>query len=687
MNLQGRTLQQKCIALLIAISLLVASLFVVDMGAFAAGEAIGTVSDGPLNVREGIGTVYKVLVKLNKGDQVIVLDVGYDEAGAAWYQIETSAGVKGWVSGTYLTVDADTEDFNLYLKLSGFPVSYHEGLKALHEKYPNWIFKPQHVDVTWDEMIAAQTKLGMSLTYSTDPTAWKSTQTGAYNWTTSQWIQLDTGGWVAASKELVEYYVDPRNFLTEDSVFQFLKQSYDAEALSEEEIESVKAGVVNMVQGSFLAGACEEKDETYGEFTTYVDILMEAAKRSKVNPYVLVSMIFQEQGKQGTGNSISGTVKGYEGYYNFLNVNAWAHSGNTAVENGLIYAKERGWNTKTKSIIECAMYFGEGYISVGQDTIYLKKFDLVDSLFTHQYMTNIQGADLEGKHIAKAYLDGQSQEAELEFKIPVYVNIPETACAKPVNNGNVCPNYMLKSLEVEGESLTPTFSMYELEYNLIVAYETASVTIKAEAQHTSAAIEGIGKVDLSVGENKFDIKVTAESGAERTYTITILREETSTEDPVVPEEPEEPVVIPNPVLSSDVYKVSEESSQITGVKNFPVSVADFKNNLTVADGSVTILAADGTEMTGNIGTGTVVKLYDLEGTEKKSYTVIIYGDTNGDGTVNAKDLLAIQKNNIQVKALSGVYLTAADVTRDGKVNAKDLLLVQKNNIKVSTIEQ
>ena len=67
--------------------------------------------------------------------------------------------------------------------------------------------------------------------------------------------------------------------------------------------------------------------------------------------------------------------------------------------------------------------------------------------------------------------------------------------------------------------------------------------------------------------------------------------------------------------------------------------------------------------------------------------MIVYGDANGDGTVNAKDLLTIQKNNIQVKALSGVYLTAADVTRDGKVNAKDLLLVQKNNIKVSTIEQ
>ena len=52
--------------------------------------------------------------------------------------------------------------------------------------------------------------------------------------------------------------------------------------------------------------------------TSYVDIIMNAASESGVNPYILASMILQEQGSQGTGRSISGTVSGYQGYYNFF---------------------------------------------------------------------------------------------------------------------------------------------------------------------------------------------------------------------------------------------------------------------------------------------------------------------------------------------------------------------------------
>jgi len=601
--------------------------------------------------------------------------------------------VEGWVSATYITVNADTDNFDEYIKLQGFPESYHASLKALHESYPNWIFEAQHTDIEWDDVIAGQYKLGMSLIedkYS--PSSWKSTQDGAYNWETSQWIELDSGGWVAASEALVKHYVDPRNFINSDNLFQFLKQSYDASKLSEEEIADVKANLETMVAGTFLAGECVEEDETYGSFETYVDILMVAGEKSKVIPYVIASMILQEQGKNGTGKSISGTVEGYEGYYNFLNINAYKSGNLSAVQKGLEYAKSREWNTKTKSIIEGAVYYGEGYVAVGQDTMYLKKFDLVGTLYTHQYMTNIQGAASEGQHLAEAYEDeatGTYSEAavntELTFKIPVYLNMPSKACAKPTGDG--CPNYMLKSLEVVGESLTPTFSMYDTEYDLIVSYKSSKVTIQATPQHSSAKIEGAGEVSLAVGENIFDIKVTAENGNERVYTLTIIREEQSAEEPDEPDVPDEPIVIPDPVLSTSVYKISDSDFYITGIKSFPVTVEDFKKNLTVTDGTMKVLAADGSEKTGNVGTGTVVKIYNTEGEEKSSYTVIVYGDANGDGIVNAKDLLTIQKNNIQVKALSGVYLTASDVTRDGKVNAKDLLLVQKNNIKVSTIDQ
>lgn len=682
MREQGRNLRVKLISWLIAISLLVTSLFVVDMGAFAAGSSTAVVTATGLNVRAGIGTSYEKVAYLENGDVVTLLDIGYNTDGTAWYKVQTSAGTQGWASGAYLDVTISMDDYDLYLKLSGFPESYHASLKALHEKYPNWIFEAQHTGITWDEMIKAQTKLGMSLTANYRPTAWKSIQTGAYDWTTSEWIQLDSGGWVAASEELVKHYVDPRNFLTEATVFQFLKQSYDASLMTAEEIESVKAGLVNMVQGSFLAGACEETDDEYGTFTTYVDIIMEAAKRSKVSPYVIASMIIQEQGRQGGGNSISGTVSGYEGYYNFLNIKAWEHSGNSAVVNGLIYAKERGWDTKTKSIIECAIYFGEGYINVGQDTMYLKKFDLVGTLYTHQYMTNIQGADSEGKHISKAYQDSngaytaEAIATALEFKIPVFGSMPETACPLPADNGSVSPNYMLKGLTVSGQSLTPSFSMYETEYSLIVANEISSVTIGATPYHSGAKINGTGTVALNVGTNNFDIVVTAENGGVRTYKISIIRQENTGG-----------TVVANPVISTSTYTLSNSDKTITGITTFPVSAADFMSAFTVTNGSIKLLKADGSEQTGNVGTGTVLKVYSENGTEKGSYTVVLYGDTNGDGNVNALDLLRVQKHILAMSSLSGVQGSAGDTSKNGTIDALDLLQVQKHIIGVKAIGQ
>lgn len=720
MKTKGKSVHKSFIAIVLIIAMCVSTFISYNPYIYAADTSKGTVTGADtLNVRSGPGTSYSKVTTISRGDVVSILKVDYDESGAAWYQICTSNGTEGWVSATYITVKTDTADFDTYIELQGFPETYHNKLKALHEEFPNWIFEAQHTNIEWDDVIAAQNKLGMSLIQDgSSPSSWKSTQDGAYNWETSKWIELDSGSWVAASEELIEHYVDPRNFLDSSNLFQFLKQSYDASSLDAEGIANVRANLETMVAGTFLAGDCVEaeveedvesdsdteadveQEETKKEPKTYVEILMKAGEESGVVPYVIASMILQEQGKKGTGSSISGTVEGYEGYYNFLNIGAYKSGNLSAVQKGLEYAKSKGWDTKEKSIIEGAIYYGESYVAEGQDTMYLKKFDLVGTLYTHQYMTNIQGAASEGKHLAEAYQDedtGKYSEAakntELTFKIPVYLNMPSTACVKPSGDG--CPNYMLKSLAVAGESLTPTFSMYDTEYDLIVSYESASVTIEATAQHSSAKIEGAGKVNLAVGENLFEIKVTAENGNVRVYKLTIIREQKveqpdnpdNPDVPDVPVEPDEPVVIPEPTLSTSVYKISDTDGWITGFKEFPTSAEAFQKNFAVTDGSIKVFAADGSELTGNVGTGAVLKLYNTEGEEKASYTVIIYGDTNGDGIINAKDLLVIQKNNIQVKALTGVYLTAADVTRDGKVNAKDLLLVQKNNIKVSTIEQ
>ena len=127
--------------------------------------------------------------------------------------------------------------------------------------------------------------------------------------------------------------------------------------------------------------------------SSYVDIIMNAAVQSGVNPYILASMIIQEQGSQGTGRSISGTVPGYQGYYNFFNIEAYQSGSMGAVERGLWWASqsgsyERPWNSVEKSILGGSIYYGNNYVKRGQDTLYLKKFNVQgDNLYKHQYMT------------------------------------------------------------------------------------------------------------------------------------------------------------------------------------------------------------------------------------------------------------------------------------------------------------
>lgn len=86
-------------------------------------------------------------------------------------------------------------------------------------------------------------------------------------------------------------------------------------------------------------------------------------------------------------------------------------------------------------------------------------------MYKHQYMTNVNGAASEGTIFAEGFTSQQKSTA-LNFKIPVYNNMPETPCAQPTLSGS--PNNKLNGLGVEGFTLTPTFNRDTYSYDLIV---------------------------------------------------------------------------------------------------------------------------------------------------------------------------------------------------------------------------
>ena len=265
---------------------------------------------------------------------------------------------------------------------------------------------------------------------------------------------------------------------------------------------------------------------TSGEEKTYVDMIMSAAVQSNVNPYVLASMLIQEQGVKGTSGLISGTTSPYEGHYNFFNIQAY-HSGNqTATQRGVWGASQSGsylrpWNSREKAIIGGAMYYGEKYVHAGQNTFYLKKFNVQGSdPYKHQYMTYVEAAASEGIKLSRAYT-AEMKAVKLEFFIPVYKEMPNEIAKKPEGDGS--PNNKLASLSVEGYNISPSFNADTSTYDLIVDSSVSSVKVNAGSVDSKASVSGTGTINLSQANTQVSIEVRAENGTTRKYVINIVK--------------------------------------------------------------------------------------------------------------------------------------------------------------------
>ncbi|WP_410066324.1 SH3 domain-containing protein [Ruminococcus sp.] len=492
-----------------------------------AANMTGSCTADVLNVRSGAGTGYSKTGTVSYGDSLTILSETTDSSGAKWYKI-SCGNVTGYVSAAYVQLTSSGSqgssdaDFESYMTKQGFPESYKPYLRKLHEQHPKWIFTAQKLGVDWNTALKEECVVGRNLVHSSALASWKSMEKGAYDFNGGYWYGLD-GSWVAASKEIIMYYMDPRNFLNDTYIFMFENQSYDPSYQSE-------SGVKTILADTFMSGSytCPDTRKKY----TYSQTFMDAAKKSGVSPYHLASRCRNEQGVNGAPQSL-GTVKGYENYFNFFDIQAYATSTMTAAEMGCKYAKTTNptyllpWTNQYKSIVGGSIFLGTGYITKGQDTLYLQKFDMVDGgngLYYHQYMTCVFGQANEAISLKNAYSQDILNSA-MEFKIPVYNNMPDKLCPKPTSSGD--NNNYLKSLSVSGTSISPKFDKFTTSYTAKVNAEISSVTVNANPLGKSAKVSGKGKVSLKTGENTVKVTCTAASGVKRTYTIKITRKAAS----------------------------------------------------------------------------------------------------------------------------------------------------------------
>lgn len=482
--------------------------------AFAAGQT-GTVATTALNIRSGPGTSYRSMGLLSINKEINILDTVTGNDGKTWYYMEYN-GINGYVAAEFIVVSSHEEyetdaKFEAYLDAQGFPESYKPYLRTLHAKYPNWNFRAARTGLSWNDVLEREGKLGKSLVSSSAPSSWKSQAAGAYDPQTGKYTSFDSGGWAAASEKIIAYYLDPRNFINQIGIFQFLTHTYDAET-------QTSAGLAAVVSGTFLDAAFPETG-----FATYADALMEAGRTATVNPYVLASMILVEQGTSGTGKCISGTVSGYEGYYNYYNIGAYKTASMSAVTRGLWYASRSGsyqrpWDGHFASLLGGALFYSENYVKQNKNTLYFKKWNVMNGLEDvgeGQYMTNVQGAESEAAALRKGYLS--LLDSPMIFEIPIYSGMPDAACRKPSGNNTSSQPELPKEEEPKikkEQTVTTNYNRYTRKvtdkgFNLNAKTDGDGVLTYASSDDRIASVDQSGQVRVNGVEGVVTFTVSA----------------------------------------------------------------------------------------------------------------------------------------------------------------------------------
>lgn len=640
-----------------------------------------------VNVRQGASTGHPVITKVDGGQELIILEQPSNE----WYKVsfvKNGQNYVGYIYAQYVVITGSGDepaevDFEEELTKQGFPESYKPYLRKLHELHPEWKFVAVHTGLEWQDVVENERNKQKQIKNLVQGTAsaphynWRETEVG-YNWEKDVWSPYDGTTWFAASKELVAYYLDPRTYMYETFIFAFEQLSYDGSVHSTSGVEAILAG-------SFMWDA-----KPVGEERTFSSLILEAGSTYNVSPYHIASRMRQEMGTTPGVNATGGSSS-YPGIFNFFNIGAVDSAGGGAVEKGLKWASVSGsygrpWNSAKKAILGGTEYIGASYINRGQDTLYTQKFNVTykANLYNHQYMSNVQAPANEARSMYNAYRSRGMLNSPLVFKIPVYLNMPEQAVTKPADSGN--PNHWLKSLSIEPAGFTPSFSGGVTEYNAIVEHNVSQVNIQGTTVNSRAKMQGLGAKTLAVGWNVFAITVTAENGNTRNYTVTVIRKDAQGNIPAQPNPDNPPAPAHPPAGEPSIttnYKV--EGNYITGVEP-GTEIGSFNNGFKVSGGSVEICSATGERLSsGRIATGTQIRVNGSAST--KTYTVIIYGDTSGDGQITALDLLKLQKHITGANKLSGPYLQAANIKRSGEASALDLLKLQKHIIGATPIKQ
>ena len=414
-----------------------------------------------LSIREEADDNSAKTVTVPSGQMVEILDVTVAEDYQVWEKVSAEVSGKvyeGYIPRKYLACSderfleweelysmnpgeavmlAEENAAGVYADIEQFPESYRPALEALKQKHPNWTFVRQNTGLDFQTVINNELQGGKSLVYKSYGDYCKEGQ--------------HSPNWYFASEDVLKLYMDPRNSLQENAIFQFEQLTYN-------ESYHTEAAVETFLKNTFMnSNSPAPKTDM-----TFSHIFWAIGAEQQVSPFHLAARVYQEQG-QGTSPLISGNYPGYEGYYNYFNISASGSTNEQVITNGLNYARNNGWDNAYASILGGANVISANYIKKGQDTLYLQKFNVSTTasnpVYTHQYMQNIAAPTSEALSMKKLYESAGALENTFVFKIPVYENMPASPCPMPTSSTNVVlqvpAGYDASTIYVDGIPYTP----------------------------------------------------------------------------------------------------------------------------------------------------------------------------------------------------------------------------------------
>lgn len=282
-------------------------------------------------------------------------------------------------------------------------------------------------------------------------------------------------------------------------------------------------------------------------------------------------------------------------------------SGNATVTISNIILLDKNNEEYNVSNISKTIKVADGNNYLSSITLSEGTIDFDKSKTTYE-IKNINGSTIEiGANAESSYakLSGDTGKKNLKlglntFKITVTSEsgVNRIYTLNIYRNDNRDKTNTLSSLEVENNKITPEFNKNTVNYTLTVKKDVTSVKINATLESDKSSFnKGYGPrtVNLNYGVNNVVIKVTNESGAVKTYTIKITREDDRSSNNYLKslnvssgdftfnkKTLNYSFTVPNEVTSLKVFAAAEDTkSTVSGVKTYNLKEGLNKITITV----------------------------------------------------------------------------------------------------------